>query len=245
MKTPHSLHKQEFAGDKKDLVHFLVPFEKRFIEAAVPHIPKQIETTHLTLMTIVWSLGIAGSGYLAQGDIRWLNVFSFCIFMQYITDMLDGAVGRARDTGLIKWGFYMDHFLDYVFLSSIVVGYSFLLPPSYALWSMACLAMTAGFMVHVLMDFAITNDFKISYSYFGVSEVRWVLIILNVVLMFTGKGFLINIFPYFVVLSFLALCVLVYRSQQLYGQMDIHEKELHSSSSLHSGFDKISPSVDK
>jgi phosphatidylglycerophosphate synthase len=30
------------------------------------------------------------------------------IVFQYITDLLDGEIGRKRNTGLIKWGFYMD-----------------------------------------------------------------------------------------------------------------------------------------
>src|ERR1700679_2697039 len=103
--------KQTFNGDKKHLVHFLVPYEKRFLKAALPLVPLQVSTAHLTLMTVLWSVGIVISGYLAQGDTRWLWASSACILMQYITDMLDGEVGRSRNTGLIKWGFYMDHFL--------------------------------------------------------------------------------------------------------------------------------------
>jgi len=210
----------EFAGDNKELVHFLVPYEKVFIDGALPYIPQQIGTVHLTLMTMLWSGGIVFAGFLARTDLRWLWLFSACIFFQYITDMLDGAVGRKRNTGLIKWGFYMDHFLDYIFLSSIVIGYSFLLPASYLLWSMLCLSFSAGIMVHTLMNFAITNHFKISFSYFGVSETRWVLIIFNAVLMVFGKGLLIASFPFFVGALFIALCLTVYKSQKVYAHID-------------------------
>ena len=211
---------QEFAGDKKELVHFLVPYEKKFIDAVLPYIPSQISTVHLTLMTIFWSAGIVMAGYLAKADMRWLLLFSFFIFLQYITDMLDGAIGRKRNTGLIKWGFYMDHFLDYVFLSAIVIGYSFLLPPSYLLWSLFALAFSAGFMVHTLMDFAITNHFKISFSYFGVSEARLVLIIINVILIILGKELLIQVFPFFVGALFIGLCIAVYGAQKAYAHTD-------------------------
>jgi len=171
-------------------------------------------------MTILWSVGIVMAGFLAKADIRWLWVFSVCIFLQYLTDMLDGAIGRQRNTGLIKWGFYMDHFLDFVFLSSIVIGYSFLLPASYLLWSLFALAFSAGFMVHTLMDFAITNHFKISFSYFGVSEARMVLIILNFFLIIFGRGLLIGIFPFFVAGQFILLCLTVYISQKTYAHTD-------------------------
>ena len=32
------------------------------------------------------------------------------------TDSFDGALGRRRDTGIPKWGYYMDHLLDFVFM---------------------------------------------------------------------------------------------------------------------------------
>jgi len=211
---------QEFRGDKKELVHFLAPYEKVFIDTVLPYISLKVSTVHLTLMTILWSGGIVISGYLARSDMRWLCLFSVCIFLQYVTDMLDGAVGRARNTGLIKWGFYMDHFLDYVFLSSIVIGYSFLLPASYLLWTMLCLFFSAGFMVHTLMDFAITNHFKISFSYFGVSEARFVLIIFNIILIIFGRDILIQVFPFFVGALFIGLCTTVYISQKSYAHID-------------------------
>ena len=211
---------QEFAGDKKELVHFLAPYEKLFIDKILPHIPSQISTVHLTLMTILWSLSIIIAGFMARADICWLWLFTFCIFLQYITDMLDGAVGRSRNTGLIKWGFYMDHFLDYIFLSSIVIGYSFLLPASYMLWSFFALVFSAGFMVHTIMDFAITNHFKISFNYFGVSEARMVLIALNIILIIFGKEPLVRIFPFFVGALFVALCITVFKSQKVYAHTD-------------------------
>ena len=216
----NSFHKEKFKGDEKTLSHLLAPYEKKFIKAALPHVPRQISTAHLTLMTIVWSSAIILAGYLAQQDIRWLWLFSLGILLQFITDMLDGAVGRVRDTGLVKWGFYMDHFLDYVFLSSIVIGYTWLLPQSYGILSVFCLALCAGFMVHVLMDFSITNNFKISCNYFGVSEARLVLIIFNTFLIILGKGLLVQVFPFFVGATLVVLCVMVYRSQKIYAHLD-------------------------
>ena len=214
------LHKEKFKGDEKVLIHFLAPYETKFIEVVLPHIPRQIGTIHLTLMTIIWSSAIILAGYFAKNDIRWLWLFSSCVLLQYITDMLDGAVGRVRNTGFIKWGFYMDHFLDYVFLSSIVIGYTWLLPESYWILSVFCLAFCAGFMVHTLMDFSITNNFKISCNLFGVSEARIVLIIFNTILIVIGKGLLIQIFPFFVGIASVALCAVVYKSQKIYAHLD-------------------------
>jgi phosphatidylglycerophosphate synthase len=212
--------KQTFNGDKKHLIHFLVPYEQMFLKAVLPVVPLQVSTAHLTLMTILWSVGVVVAGYFSQGDIRWLWAFNGFILMQYVTDMLDGEVGRSRNSGLIKWGFYMDHFLDYIFLCAIIIGYSFLLPSTYFFLTLLCLTFMLGFMVHTLMDFAITNNFKISCNEFGVSEMRCVLILFNVSLIFFGKGLLVLIFPFFVAAAFVGLCSLVYASQKVYRHID-------------------------
>jgi phosphatidylglycerophosphate synthase len=214
------LQKQSFNGDKKHLIHFLVPYEKMFLKAALPLVPSRVNTAHLTLMTVFWSLGTVIAGYLSKGDLQWLWLFSACILMQYITDMLDGEVGRARNNGLIKWGFYMDHFLDYIFLCSIIVGYSFLLPSSYLPLALLCLTFMGGFMVHAFMDFSITDNFKISCNQFGVSEMRFLLIFFNILLMIFGKELLIQVFPLVVIAAFIGLCSLVYTSQKIYKHID-------------------------
>ena len=218
-----------FTGDQKHLKHVLVPYESRIIGALLPRVPRWMETTHLTLMTVLWSAGVVVSGYLARADILWLWAFSAFIFLQYVTDMLDGAIGRARGTGLIKWGFYMDHFLDHMFLCAIVCGYSFLLPPSFMGLVLLGLAAAGGFMVHTFLDFSITGDFKISLGWFGVSEMRHVLIIFNALVVFFGKALLVNIFPFFIALLSVGLCAVVYRSQKLYASVDMAVKRENDS----------------
>jgi len=212
--------KPAFNGDKKNLIHFLVPYEKTFLRVVLPWVPLQLSTAHLTLMTVGWSMGIVMAGYFSRGDIRWLWLFSGFILLQYITDMLDGEVGRARNSGLIKWGFYMDHFLDYIFLCAIIIGYSFLLPSSYFILVLLNLVFLAGFMIHSFLDFAITNNFKISCNQFGVSEARFLLILFNIVLVLAGRALLVKVFPYVVLASFLGLSFLVYSSQKVYQHID-------------------------
>jgi len=156
-------------------------------------------------------------------DIRWLWVLNICIFLQHVTDMLDGAVGRMRKEGLVKWGFYMDHFLDYIFLCAVIAGYSFLLPASFGVYVLLWVTVSGGFMAHFFLDFAITREFKISYNQFGSSEIRYVLIVLNTILIFTGKQMLVGIFPIIPVVLCFILCRVVYNSQKTYRRMDRNE----------------------
>ena len=209
-----------FAGGQKRLDHFLRGYEKKLIAAFLPIVPSWLGTVQLTLLTFAWAALAVFFGRLAAGNIQWLWGFSACVFVQHITDMLDGEIGRRRNTGLIKWGFYMDHFLDYVFTCAIIAGYSFLLPWAYLPWVVLCLAVSGGFMVHTLMDFSITGDFKISFNRVGVAEVRYFLIVLNTALIVFGAGLFAAVFPFIVLASCVALAAVVYKSQKTYALLD-------------------------
>ena len=107
------------------------PLEKKFVARWVNRVPFWLETHHLTLLTIPWTgLVIASAWQVRESeDIRWFWGVSLAIALQYLTDLFDGAVGRSRNTGLVKWGFYMDHFLDYVFQCGLIIGYALIAPP--------------------------------------------------------------------------------------------------------------------
>ncbi len=211
---------EHFTGDQKHLDHFLRGYEKKLIAIFLPLVPSWMGTAPLTLLTFLWAVLVVFFGWLAAGNIQWLWGFSACIFVQHVTDMLDGEVGRQRNEGLIKWGFYMDHFLDYVFTCAIIVGYSFLLPPTYLLLVLLCLAVSGGFMIHTLLDFSITGEFKISFSRVGVAEARCFLIVLNTALTIFGTGLFVAGFPFIVLFSCVALAVVVYKSQKTYASLD-------------------------
>ncbi len=93
-----------FNGDKKVGKNIFYTLEQRFVTWSVPKIPKWLQTYHLTLLTLVWSGIIVVASYLAKDNIQWLWLVSFMIVCQYLSDLLDGAVGRYRNTGLIKMG---------------------------------------------------------------------------------------------------------------------------------------------
>ena len=128
---------------------FLGGPEKYLVKRFTKYVP--LETYHLTLLTLVWSALVLVAGYLAQKNIDWLWLTVAAIVLQYITDLFDGAVGRYRKTGLVKWGFYMDHYLDYVFLACFVASFGFLLPNIHMLALTVILA--AGFMISTFLDF--------------------------------------------------------------------------------------------
>lgn len=214
-----------FAGDKKKGKPLLDWVDCKLRNILLPLVPSWIQTYHLTLTTILWSALIIFSGFMARYSIAWLWLSSAAIFLQYLTDLLDGAVGRERNTGLIKWGYYMDHFLDYVFLCSILIGYSLLMQgqPSYLLFLI--LAVFGAFMVNSYLAFAATNEFKIAYLKIGPTEVRLVFIAINTLLIAFGKTYIAPALPYVLLAALIGLIIVVYRTQKYVWKLDMKAKK--------------------
>lgn len=213
-----------FNGDKKVGQSLFHKPEKRFVAAMVPKVPVWLRSHHLTLATIPISALIVLFSYFAHWHIYWLWAVSALIALQWLTDSLDGAVGRARNEGLVRWGYYMDHFLDYIFLASILIGYMLLLPDPDKYMYFFILAMLSAFMVNSYLSFAATNEFRISYLGIGPTEVRLVFILINILLIFLRKTYIAGSLPLVLAAAFLGLCVVIYRTQKYIWDIDMKNK---------------------
>ena len=217
---------EKFSGDKKEGEWLLAKWEKRFVSRNLEKVPKWIETYHLTLLTLLWGVLVVFFGFLAKNDLNWLWGVSLMIVFQYVTDMFDGAVGRYRKTGLVKWGFYMDHFLDYVFLYSILIAYVFVLQ-EISLTVVLIGVILGAFMVNSFLSFAATNKFEISYFGVGPSEIRFLFIIFNIFVIYLGVEFLELIIPYILILGLIFLIGVVFKTQKKLWKIDMNGKRFN------------------
>ena len=220
--------KQKFAGAGKTNTGLLVPLERRLAAFILPRCPRWLETYHLTLLTPVWSGLIVLFSYLAARDLRWLWMVNLMIVFHYFTDHFDGKLGKFRNTGLRKWGFYMDHLFDYGFLCSILIGYSFLLPQRAIFNLLLVLCVFSAFMFHTFLMLAATEEFKVSFIVFGPTELRIALIILNVLMVKFGTRGLKGSLPWIAGCGTVALVLLAYRAQKKLWQSDMLAKQADS-----------------
>lgn len=207
-------HMTQFSGDQKVDSSILTKPERKFIDWIVPKIPNQIRTYHLTLMTIPISLFIIIFGYLAEDNINWLWLVSFMIFMQWLTDSLDGSLGKYQGEGLIRWGYYMDHFLDYIFLCAILIGYSFILPDNLKYLQFFVLAIFGAFMINSYLAFAASNKFRISHMGIGPTEIRIIFILINTMIIIFGRTYIGSSLPYILILSTIGLIIVTHKTQK-------------------------------
>lgn len=214
----------EFAGDKKVGKSILSHPENKLKQWAVPKIPSKIETYHLTMMTLIWSCLNVLFALLAKDNLSFLWLVSLMIILQYLTDLFDGELGRQRNTGLVKWGFYMDHFLDYIFLTSLVfVGYN-ISPPGLEIWYFVLAVLLGSFMVNSFLSFAATNEFQIYYYGIGPTETRVVFVLINTYIIINGTRNFEILLPLLCLICFLGLVVNTYQIHRKLWKLDMQIK---------------------
>ena len=182
--------------ERKRADSLLSALERRFAIRAVRLVPSWLESHHLTLLTVIWSALMllccnprscrprAGSGPSRPSS-------SF----RYLTDAVDGKVGVMRGAGLVRWGYYMDHFLDYVFLCAILIGYGLMLPDGLQQLMTWTLAIAGGFMVHAFLEFGATGELSLSYLKIGPAEIRLIFIAINITLLTFGRSSMVVVCP--------------------------------------------------
>jgi phosphatidylglycerophosphate synthase len=218
-----------FGGAGKVGESFFSPWERRFVAKYVTSVPRFLETYHLTLLTVVWSALILLFGWLAKTNIQWLWLVSLMVVFQYITDLFDGAVGRYRNTGLVKWGFFMDHFLDYIFLCAMITAYHSVSPPGLDVWFVLLLGLTGAHMAHSFLAFAATNEFRIAFHGVGPTEMRLAFIGINTFIIYTHPRFYTYTLPALTVIVLVGLIVVVTNTQRQLWALDMQAKDGASS----------------
>lgn len=211
----------EFAGASKINTSFLSPLERRLAPFVLPRIPQWLETYHLTMLTLLWSLLILLFSFLAATNLRWLWAVSAMIALQWLTDHYDGKIGKYRNTGLVRWGYYMDHLLDYFFLCSILIGYAFILPESSRFQLLLMLALFGAYDFSTFLAFAAMDKLQISYLKFGPTEFRLALIVINGLLVSFGTKHMIGGLKWVNAGAAVGLCVLIYTTHKKIWRIDM------------------------
>ncbi len=215
-----------FSGDKKEPIKSpSAKYEQQLIQVILPKLPIWLKGRHLTMMSIPLSIGMVILGYFAQfnHDLLWASSLLICF--HWFTDSLDGAVGRMRKEGVPRWGFYMDHFMDFVFMVCMIIGYSFLFEGESKELILLLIPVSTGFMINSFLQFGATQKFEITYYGIGPTDLRIFSIILNCLIIFFGIEFIeIGLFYVFIFLI-LILIIIIYKTQKDIRKIDDQNPE--------------------
>lgn len=197
--------------------------EQRWIAATVPRLPRWINGKNLTYATLIFALLAVLVGWATQTSLHWLWALSAIIIGQYISDSLDGAVGRYRGSGLKHWGHYMDHLFDFMFLGGLVMAYAFLLPDM-SHWLLVLLIGFGSLFVSTYLLYGITQEFQMGIARIGMNEAKIALIIMNAVIVFFGTHVLEIALPILASIVGIALIINVTTVQKRLYKIDTQHK---------------------
>ena len=164
----------------------LGPLERPTLRWLAAHMPAWVTPDVCTLIGVLGAL-LTGISYVLSNYNRnflWLASLGFVI--NWFGDSLDGTLARYRKIERPIYGFFLDHTVDAVSVTAIILGLG--LTP-YISFTNACLALIAYLLLCVLVFLrtSVLGEFKISYSKLGPTEIRVLLILLSVSMYFGGE----------------------------------------------------------
>ena len=173
-----------FRDAARVLTSVLAPLEKRCLIWMAKRMPRRINSDHLTALALAAMLG-AGLSYWAASVNPWVGLLlvNVCLAINWFGDSLDGTLARVRNHQRPRYGFYVDHIVDAFGIAFLVGGMSL---STYMSPYVGLALLVAYFMLSIEVYLATYSlgTFKISYFKIGPTELRILLAIGNLVLLF-------------------------------------------------------------
>ena len=159
----------------------LARHEKRVLTSIAKRLPRWILPDDLTALGVAAAIGICIAYQATNADPAWLWVASAQLVVHWLGDSLDGTLARVRGIERPRYGYYLDHLVDAIATACIGIGLG--LSP-FMLLSTGALIVVAYLMlsINVYLESYALGRFSIGYGRVGPTEVRLVLIALNVAL---------------------------------------------------------------
>ena len=145
--------------------------------------PEWVSPDHLTALGFGAQF-LAGASYaLARWSKYGLAAATIFIAVNWLGDSLDGTLARYRERLRPRYGFYVDHMVDTFGATFLMSG---LAVSNYLHWQIA-VSMLLAFLVLSIETYLAAYtlcDFRLSHGFFGPTEIRILLVIGNVTLLF-------------------------------------------------------------
>jgi len=158
----------------------LGPLERPALAWLVRRLPPKVVPDHLTAFGVFGALLTATGFVLSCRSLTWLWLASLGLIINWLGDSLDGNLARLRHIERPRYGFFIDHTTDLFCqsLTFIALGLSPL-----AHFGMACLGLITFLMafVYTLIAAQTRATMRITYFYFGPTEIRALLLLGNLI----------------------------------------------------------------
>jgi archaetidylinositol phosphate synthase len=156
--------------------------EKRALLWLAAHTPQRINSDHLTILGFAAQIG-AGACYALAPWSRYalLGVIG-CLALNWLGDSLDGTLARVRQRLRPRYGFYVDHMVDSFGALALMGG----LALSGYMHPWIAIGLLVAFLLLSIQSYLATHalgEFRISFWRFGPTELRLLLAVGNLALL--------------------------------------------------------------
>jgi len=156
--------------------------EKRALLWLAERTPDGIGPDHLTVLGLVAQIG-AGACYAFSARNRYaLLAVIVCLALNWFGDSLDGTLARVRQRLRPRYGFYVDHMVDSFGALALMGGLAF----SGYMHPRIAVGLLIAFLMLSIQSYLATHtlgEFRISFWRFGPTELRILLAIGNLALL--------------------------------------------------------------
>jgi len=163
---------------RRDLRSLTADREKRLLVRLARQVPAAVGPDHLTALGLA-AYAVAGAAYARSADApAWLWIVNLALVVNWLGDSLDGTVARVREVERPRYGFYVDHLVDGVGITMLLLGLacSGLASPALA---MALLVAYLLLQLHIALATCATGTFTMAMGGIGGTELRLLLILVN------------------------------------------------------------------
>jgi archaetidylinositol phosphate synthase len=156
--------------------------ERRALLWLAARTPQRVNPDHLTALGLIAQIGAGACYALALWNRYALLGVILCLALNWLGDSLDGTLARVRQRLRPRYGFYVDHMVDSFGALALMGG----LALSGYMTSWIAIALLISFLMLSIQSYLATHalgEFRISFWRFGPTELRILLAIGNLALL--------------------------------------------------------------
>ncbi len=161
--------------------------EKKLLIWLAERMPKWVTSDMLTWLGFAAAVAYTFFCWLANKNVNYLWLSSFCLVLNWFGDALDGSLARVRGMQRPKYGFFIDHSIDALTTCLFCIGLG--LTPFMNL--NIALFIMLGYLSLSLYTYLCTltlGEFRLTYAKLGPTEVRLILIGVSILYIFNPFG---------------------------------------------------------
>jgi phosphatidylglycerophosphate synthase len=157
---------------------FLGPWERPALAWIAARMPAAIVPDQLTAFGVLGAFLTAAGYVLSRWSVTWLWLASVGLLINWFGDSLDGTLARVRRIERPRYGFFIDHTSD--LFCQVITFVSLGISPL-AHFGAACLGLITFLLafVYSLITAHARATMRITYFYFGPTEIRALLLLGN------------------------------------------------------------------